>query len=86
MTSGRIITIRHLLARVHLRLILFAVLLAAASLTVSGGLVIRNYVQQNLDLLALGERPKVRQCVWPFVDWFVVDVVDTEISPRLSHW
>ncbi len=53
MTSGRIITIRHLLARVHLRLILFAVLLAAASLTVSGGLVIRNYVQQNLDLLAL---------------------------------
>jgi diguanylate cyclase (GGDEF)-like protein len=45
-------TIRDLLARVHLRLILFAVLLAAASLTLSGGIVIRNYAQRNLDLVA----------------------------------
>ena len=45
-------TLRQLLARVHLRLILFAVTLAAASLMVSGVLVIRNYAQQNLNLLA----------------------------------
>ena len=45
-------TLRQLLAQVHLRLILFAVTLAAASLLVSGTLVIRNYAQKNLDLLA----------------------------------
>jgi hypothetical protein len=45
-------TICSLLGGVHLRLILFAVLLAAASLTLSGGLVIRSYAQRNLDLLA----------------------------------
>lgn len=45
-------TICSLLGRVHLRLILFAVLLAAASLTLSGGLVIRSYAQRNLDLVA----------------------------------
>lgn len=52
MSSERLPTIRDMLARVHLRLILFAVLLAAASLTLSGGLVIRNYAQRNLDLVA----------------------------------
>ena len=45
-------TLRDLLARVHLRLILFAVVLAAASLMVSGVLVIRNYAQRNLELIA----------------------------------
>ncbi len=45
-------TLRDILARVHLRLILFAVILATASLLVSGALVIRNYSQRNLDLLA----------------------------------
>ena len=45
-------TLRQLLARIHLRLILFAVLLAAACLMLSGGLVIRNYAQRNLDLVA----------------------------------
>ena len=45
-------SLRELLARVHLRLILFAVTLAAASLMVSGVLVIRNYAQQNLQLIA----------------------------------
>ena len=45
-------SLRQLLARVHLRLILFAVTLVAASLMVSGVLVIRNYAQQNLRLLA----------------------------------
>ncbi len=45
-------SLRQLLAKVHLRLILFAVTLAAASLMVSGVLVIRNYAQQNLKLLA----------------------------------
>ncbi len=45
-------TLRQLLAQVHLRLILFAVTLAAASLLVSGTVVIRNYAQKNLDLLA----------------------------------
>lgn len=45
-------TLRHLLARAHLRLILFAVLLATASLVLSGGLVIRNYAQRNLELVA----------------------------------
>lgn len=45
-------TLKQHLARVHLRLILFAVILAAASLLVSGTLVIRNYAQRNLDLIA----------------------------------
>ena len=45
-------SLRQLLARVHLRLILFAVTLAAASLMVSGVLVIRNYARQNLNLIA----------------------------------
>lgn len=45
-------TLAQILGRVHLRLILFAVALAAASLVVSGGIVIRNYAQRNLDLLA----------------------------------
>lgn len=44
--------LRELLARVHLRLILFAVVVAAASLVVSGMIVIRNYAQRNLDLAA----------------------------------
>lgn len=52
MSAARLLTIREMLGRVHLRLILFAVLLAAASLTLSGGLVIRSYAQRNLDLVA----------------------------------
>ena len=45
-------TLRLLLARVHLRLILFAVLLATTSLMLSGALVIRNYMGTNLRLAA----------------------------------
>lgn len=45
-------TLRQILARVHLRLILFAVVLAALSLLVSGTIVIRNYASRNLDLIA----------------------------------
>lgn len=52
MTRRPLPTIRDVLGRVHLRLILFAVLLAAASLMLSGGLVIRTYAQRNLDLVA----------------------------------
>jgi diguanylate cyclase len=49
---ARLPTLRDLLARAHLRLILFTVLLATASLVLSGGLVIRNYAQRNLELVA----------------------------------
>ncbi|WP_088308245.1 diguanylate cyclase domain-containing protein [Novosphingobium sp. B 225] len=45
-------TLSQLLARVHLRLILFSVVLAALSLLVSGTIVIRNYASRNLDLVA----------------------------------
>lgn len=45
-------TLRQILARVHLRLILFAVVLAALSLLVSGMIVIRNYAARNLELIA----------------------------------
>lgn len=45
-------TLRDLLARAHLRLILFAVALAAASLVLSGVMVIRTYAQRNLELVA----------------------------------
>lgn len=45
-------TLRDLLARANLRLILFSVLLATLSLVLSGGLVIRNYAQRNLELVA----------------------------------
>lgn len=50
--ATRLPTLRDLLARAHLRLILFAVLLATVSLVLSGGLVIRNYAQRNLELVA----------------------------------
>ncbi len=49
---NRLPTLRDLLARAHLRLILFTVLLATLSLVLSGGLVIRNYAQRNLELVA----------------------------------
>lgn len=52
MAEPRLPTLRDLLARAHLRLILFAVLLATASLVLSGGLVIRTYAQRNLELVA----------------------------------
>ncbi|MCC6924659.1 diguanylate cyclase [Novosphingobium sp.] len=45
-------TLRDLLARAHLRLILFTVILAAASLMLSGVMVIRSYAQRNLELTA----------------------------------
>lgn len=45
-------SLRDILARAHVRLIMFAVLLATASLVLSGGLVIRNYAQRNLELVA----------------------------------
>lgn len=45
-------TLRHILGRVHLRLILFAVALAAVSLLFSGIMVIRGYAQRNLELIA----------------------------------
>lgn len=50
--SSSLPTLRQRLAQVHLRLTLFALTLAAASLLVSGVLVIRNYAQRNLDLIA----------------------------------
>ncbi len=50
--AARLPTLRDLLARAHLRLILFTILLAALSLVLSGGLVIRNYAQRNLELVA----------------------------------
>lgn len=52
MTASRLPTLRLLLSRVHLRLILFAVLLATSSLMLSGGMVIRNYMATNLRLAA----------------------------------
>ncbi|MFM5894014.1 MAG: diguanylate cyclase domain-containing protein [Novosphingobium sp.] len=45
-------SLRDLLAKVHLRLIVFAVVLAAVGLTVSGVLVMRGYAQRNLSLVA----------------------------------
>jgi diguanylate cyclase len=50
--AKRLPTLRDLLARAHLRLILFTILLATLSLVLSGGLVIRNYAQRNLELVA----------------------------------
>ena len=45
-------TLRQLLAGVHMRLILFTVALATASLLLSGMIVIRNYAARNLNLTA----------------------------------
>lgn len=45
-------TLRQLLARAHLRLILFAVLMAGLTLTVTGVTVIRGYAARNLTLIA----------------------------------
>lgn len=45
-------TLRDLLARAHLRLIVFALALATTSLLVSGVIVIRAYSQRNLELIA----------------------------------
>jgi len=45
-------TLRDLLAKVHLRLIIFAVVLASVSLMLSGVMVMRGYAQRNLALIA----------------------------------
>lgn len=45
-------TLREILAKVHLRLISFAVALATVSLLISGIIVVRNYARHNLDLVA----------------------------------
>lgn len=50
--SAALPTLREILVRVHLRVVLFSVMLAAASVTLSGGLVIRKYAEHNLDLMA----------------------------------
>lgn len=50
--ANKLPTLRDLLARAHLRLILFTVVLASASLMLSGVLVIRAYAQRNLELMA----------------------------------
>ncbi|WP_309752294.1 diguanylate cyclase domain-containing protein [Novosphingobium sp.] len=52
MTSARLPTLRLLLSRVHLQLIIFAVVLATASLMLSGAMVIHNYMATNLRLAA----------------------------------
>lgn len=51
-TATRLPTLRDLLARAHVRLILFSVLLATVSLVLSGGLVIRSYAKRNMELMA----------------------------------
>lgn len=45
-------SLRQVLARVHLRLILFALLVAGATLTIAGMLIIRGYAERNLALTA----------------------------------
>ena len=45
-------TLRQVLARVHMRLILFAVLMAGVTLTLTGVIVIRGYAARNLTLIA----------------------------------
>jgi diguanylate cyclase (GGDEF)-like protein len=50
--SPRLPTIRETLARVHLRLVLLAVLLSGAMLMVSGLVTIRDYFERNLALVA----------------------------------
>lgn len=75
MSQAKRLTVRGMLGRVHLRLILFAVLLSGASLVLSGGLVIRSYAQRNLELVArtvaqtvqpalvLGHQPDIAQAI-----------------------
>jgi diguanylate cyclase (GGDEF)-like protein len=46
------ITLHHMLARAHLRLILFAILTAGITLTVAGAVAMRGYASRNLDLIA----------------------------------
>jgi diguanylate cyclase (GGDEF)-like protein len=50
--GGPLPTLRTVLARGHFRLVVLAVVLAAASLTVTGALLLRSYAQQNLQLAA----------------------------------
>ena len=52
MAASRLPTLRLLLSRVHLRLIIFAVVLATVSLMLSGAMVIHNYMATNLRLAA----------------------------------
>jgi diguanylate cyclase (GGDEF)-like protein len=49
---GPLPTLRQVLARVHLRLTLFAIVMAGATLTITGVLVIRGYADRNLALIA----------------------------------
>jgi diguanylate cyclase len=92
--------LRQLLARVHLRLILFAVSLAAASMVVSGVIVIRNHAHRNLELIAhtiaytvepavvFEDRQAIREAIVPVVSVAGVGRVEVrDVAGRvLAHW
>lgn len=73
--------LRATLAQVHLQLVLFAVLLAAASLTLSGGLVIRDYAQRNLNLAAQAVAQRIESAMLHQDPFTVADRIG---SVRLS--
>ncbi len=93
-------TLRQLLARVHLRLILFAVALAAASMVVSGVIVIRNHAHRNLELIArtvaytvepavvFDDRQAIREAILPVVSVAGVGRVEVRdaAGQMLARW
>ncbi len=79
--SDQLPTLRDILASAHLRLILLAVALAAISLVISGTLVIRGYVQRNLELTA----QTVNYTVEPAIVFNDVEAMGEGIASIAEH-
>ncbi|MFZ1744117.1 MAG: diguanylate cyclase [Pontixanthobacter sp.] len=78
--SANLPTLRQILAKAHLRLILLAVALAAVSLVVSGTLVIRGYVQRNLDLTA----QSINYVIEPAIVFNDIEAIEEGVSSVAS--
>lgn len=63
-TITKLPTIRSILARGHVRLVVMAVILASATLTISGALLLRSYADMNLQLAARTLRYAVEPAVY----------------------
>lgn len=92
--------LRQTLARLHLQLILFSVILAALSLLVSGLIVIRSHAGRNLELLArtvaytaepavvFGDRPAIAEAIASVGAMRGIDWVEVRdpAGRRLARW
>ncbi|WEK46780.1 MAG: diguanylate cyclase [Candidatus Andeanibacterium colombiense] len=80
-SSTRLPTLRQVVARGHLRLILFSVALASASITVSGIFIVHDYIQRNLQLVA----HTIGYTIEPALVFGDKDALDRGIASVVGH-